>query len=178
MRSSHANVEPGASASSLVVLVAVLLLAAAVGYYLYSSGALSLGNNFSPATTTAPKTIQGRNDSIEVSPAVKELKSKFTAEIRVDSLLGSNPPHGVIYSFVPKTVSISLNKAIADGSRFTVSKDGKEYSASSVAIDYANNKMSRTFYSAAPDGIYTVSYRACTASGCQDGNYQFAISRK
>lgn len=90
----------------------------------------------------------------------------------------NTPEHGAVLAGVPVNVVIDFNFDLASGSTIEITNNGTDYGEGQTTID--NNKLvlRRGIQQAAPDGIYTVAYKACWADGsCHDGEFQFKIDK-
>lgn len=90
----------------------------------------------------------------------------------------NTPSHGSVLPAAPPNVVLDVNFDLAAPSSITISKDGKDYGVGSTTIDRNLLAMRRSMEPSAPDGVYTVSYKACWPDkSCHDGRFQFAIDR-
>lgn len=90
----------------------------------------------------------------------------------------NTPAHGAILAAPPVNIVIDFNFDLAKPSSISITKDGKEYGVSETIIDINKLTLRKNFDYLAPDGIYTVNYKACWPDGsCHDGSFQFAIVR-
>ncbi len=90
----------------------------------------------------------------------------------------NTPSHGMTLAGVPINVVIDFNFDLAKPSEIKINKDGRDFGISDTIIDSNNLAMRRAMTSDAPDGLYTVEYKACWPdNSCHDGNFQFAIDR-
>lgn len=88
----------------------------------------------------------------------------------------NTPEHGSTLAGVPINVVVNFNFDLAQGSSISITKDEKQYGVGEIKIDENKLAMRLNMDSQAPDGFYTVNYRACWADGsCHDGSFQFAI---
>lgn len=91
---------------------------------------------------------------------------------------GNIPEHGSTIPAPPVNIVIDANFDLAPPSSISITKDGKEYGTGDTLIDSNKLAMRRLIDGAAPDGVYTVNYKACWPdTSCHDGNFQFAIDR-
>lgn len=90
----------------------------------------------------------------------------------------NTPAHGMVLAGVPINVVVDFNFDLAKGSEISIVKDGREYGVGDAIIDSNKLAMRRNMDSVAPDGVYTVNYKACWPDGsCHGGSFQFAIDR-
>lgn len=91
----------------------------------------------------------------------------------------NTPAHGSILAGVPINAVLDFNFDLAKPSAISVVHEGKDYGSGETIIDDNKLAMRRFIDKNAPDGLYTVSYRACWPDGsCHDGYFQFAIDRR
>lgn len=90
----------------------------------------------------------------------------------------NTPEHGAILAGVPINVVINFNFDLAKGSEIKIEMGRKDYGIGETVIDEGRLTMRKKMDSASPNGLYTVSYKACWADGsCHDGNFQFKIDK-
>lgn len=90
----------------------------------------------------------------------------------------NTPAHGTSLAGVPINVVIDFNYDLATGSEIKIETAGKDYGLNKTVIDSNKLAMRKKMDPSSPDGIYTVTYKACWADGsCQDGQFQFKIDR-
>lgn len=90
----------------------------------------------------------------------------------------STPAHGTTLPAPPTNVAIDVNFDLASKSSISIMSGGKEYGTGSTSVDTNKLAMRRVMDPSAPDGLYTVTYRACWPDKtCHDGHFQFAIDR-
>jgi plastocyanin len=88
------------------------------------------------------------------------------------------PEHRAVLAGVPVNVVINFNFDVAAGSEITINKNGRDYGTRDTIIDSNKLALRREMASDAPEGSYTVDYKACWPDGsCHDGYFQFAINR-
>lgn len=88
----------------------------------------------------------------------------------------NTPEHGTTLAGVPVNVLINFSFDLAKGSEIKVEMGGKDYAVGETSIDEGKLAMRRKIDTSAPDGVYTVNYKACWADGsCHDGIFQFKI---
>lgn len=90
----------------------------------------------------------------------------------------NTPTHASTLAGVPVNVVVDFNFDVAKGSSISVTNNGKEYGVGETVIDANPLAMRRNIDPNAPNGLYTVSYKACWVDGsCHDGSFQFAVDR-
>ncbi|HEY5549825.1 MAG TPA: plastocyanin/azurin family copper-binding protein [Candidatus Saccharimonadales bacterium] len=145
----------------LITLVVIAGIAAA-GWYVFIR---------EEKATTSPGTSQtASGDEQAVSFATPKKSAHFES---------STPVHAATLPAVPVDVVIDFNFDLAANSEIKIIKDGKDYGVGDKTIDSNKLSMRRQMDKNAPDGIYTVEYKACWPDGsCHDGMHQFAIDSK
>lgn len=153
-----------------VLLLGGIVLLAIVGFI----GWQTVGQKSSPDTQNFSQTSQSTNQpSINSNSNNQFLNPKKSAHYE-----SNTPAHGAILAGVPVNVAIDFNFDLANGSSVSIINNGKEYGTDETVIDSNPLAMRRNMDPSAPDGLYTVNYKACWADGsCHDGNFQFAIDR-
>src|SRR3990167_931351 len=90
----------------------------------------------------------------------------------------NTPAHGEVLAGVPINVALDFNFDLAKPSETKILKDGADFGIGETIIDSNKLAMRRNVKADAPDGVYTVEYKACWPDkSCHDGNFQFAIDR-
>lgn len=90
----------------------------------------------------------------------------------------NTPSHGLTLAAPPINVVIDFNFDLAEPSEIKILKDRDDYGADATKIDENKLALRRNMNPDAPDGIYTVEYKACWPDkSCHEGNFQFAINR-
>lgn len=103
---------------------------------------------------------------------------QFTNPTKTPHYETNTPAHASTLAGVPINVVIDFNFDLGPGSTISITKDGTEYGIGETIIDPNRLSMRREMNQDAPDGIYTVNYKACWPDGsCHNGNFQFAIDR-
>lgn len=109
-------------------------------------------------------------------PKTTAAQTPFSQQIQPDNFVSSVPAHGATFPLAPMNVVMNVRDFLTPASTMSITKDKTEYAAGGVAIDAGAKTLRRAMNSAAPDGVYTVSYQACGRDGtCQDGRFQFMI---
>lgn len=137
-----------------------------------------------PQATPTPTAVPVETTSSTPSPAVTVPLSPtptptVTLTIKKSAHYESNTPaHGSILAGVPVNVVIDFNFDLGPGSSISVKTGDREYGTGDTIIDSNKLAMRRNMDSNAPDGLYTVNYKACWPDGsCHDGYFQFTIDR-
>lgn len=150
--------------TKLTVVIIFLISAGIVTALLFSN--IKTGSQ--PQSPTTPKTTSEKTDA---QPFDNPKKSAHYES--------NTPSHGSVLAEAPINTVINFNFDLAKNSSISITKDGKEYGMGEIAIDVNKLSMRRNVDPNAPDGVYTVSYKACWPDGsCHDGTFQFAIDRK
>lgn len=90
----------------------------------------------------------------------------------------NTPEHGAVLAGVPVNIVIDFNFDLAQGSKIEIMMGSKDYGISETVIDEGKLVMRKKMDPNSPDGLYTVSYKACWADrSCHDGSSQFKIDR-
>lgn len=90
----------------------------------------------------------------------------------------STPEDGVVLAGVPLNVTLDFNLDLVSGSSILIMQEGIDYGSSSTEIDENKLSMRRRLVSNAPNGNYTIKYRACWINNnCANGQYFFSIDR-
>lgn len=105
--------------------------------------------------------------------------SSVTLKVKKSAHYESNTPaHASVLAGVPVNVVIDFNFDLGPGSSISIKTDDKEYGTGETVIDPNKLAMRRNTNPNAPDGFYTVNYKACWPDGsCHDGYFQFTIDR-
>jgi plastocyanin len=125
--------------------------------------------------------LDNDNEAVPSSSTGTTAKGGFTFENPKKSAhYESNAPgHGSVLAGVPVNVVIDFNFDLAEPSTISISSNGKEYGVGDTNIDDNKLSMRRNLDPQAPDGLYTVTYKACWPdSSCHDGSFQFAIDHQ
>lgn len=105
-------------------------------------------------------------------------KIKFGIPKKSAHYESNTPSHGVILAAAPINVVLDFNFDLANNSSIIITNttDSKEYGVGETTIDSNKLTMRRLVSPTAPNGVYTVSYKACWPDKtCHDGSFQFAI---
>jgi len=90
----------------------------------------------------------------------------------------NTPAHGSVLPALPINVVIDFNFDLAKPSAISITSAGVEYGEGETIIDTNKLAMRRKVGMDAPDGLYSVTYKACWPDGsCHDGNFQFAVDQ-
>lgn len=130
---------------------------------------LTLSGCFHKKTTN----LQTSKSTASESPQINFQNPKKSAHYE-----SNTPEHGSTLAQVPVNVVINFNFDLAKPSNISITKDGKEYGIGETTIDTNKLTLRRNVAQGAPNGIYTVNYKACWPDGsCHEGSFQFAIDR-
>lgn len=101
-----------------------------------------------------------------------EVRTENTSSAFVDS----TPLSGDVYAAGPVNVTLNFNRDVVEGSTiFVKSSDGEDWTLGEVKIEDNSTVLKRDLRDEMPDGIYSVDYRVCLASGCSDSSFNFTI---
>lgn len=143
-----------------IVAVSIVIIAGIIGWLIFAKPRPSEKQAAPQQQSSAEQTLKFENP-------------KKSAHYETNT-----PAHGAILPGVPVSVVIDFNFDLAVPSSIFITKDGKEYGVGETVIDANKLAMRRDMDQAAPDGLYTVNYRACWPDrSCHDGLFQFAIDR-
>lgn len=111
--------------------------------------------------------------------AVTGTNVNFALQKKAPRMKSSTPSHGSVVAGVPINIAIDSSMNLVTGSTISITNGKKQYGVGQTAIDPLKLSMRRSVDSSAPDGMYTVSYKACHQDGkCNDGKFQFVVDRK
>lgn len=145
----------------LVGVVVALILGAGVYYFSRTRG----------STPALPKP----QTQTQQQPSQKD---QFSNPKKSAHYEGNTPEHGATLAGVPLNVVIDFNFDLAQGSKIEIVMGRKDYGIGETVVDKNKLAMRRKMDASSPDGLYTVSYKACWADGtCHDGQFQFKIDR-
>lgn len=148
------------------IIITVVLIVVIVGVMILFSKGNQINN----------PSIQYLDETGKISD--KNIESKFSNPKKSAHYESNTPAHGAVLASTPVNIVIDFNFDLALPSSISITNDGKEYGIGDTMIDSNKLAMRRSFNSDAPDGIYTVSYKACWPdTSCHDGNFEFAIDR-
>lgn len=153
-----------------LIVLTVIIASILGGMWLYFRGDGALLQQTSlPVVTPSP-----------ASPSLTVQGGQFTfSDPKKSAHYESNTPsHGAVLPGAPVAVVVDFNFDLANGSTISVSREGKDYGVGPTVIDENRLALRRDMDIEAPDGVYTVIYRACWPDRtCHDGFFQFAIDR-
>lgn len=90
----------------------------------------------------------------------------------------NTPGHGAVLAGVPVNVVVDFNFDLAESSVIAIEQEGKDYGAGETIVDLNKLALRRRMNPEAPDGVYTVRYKACWPDrSCHKGQFQFAVLR-
>lgn len=148
---------------ALIALAAILILGIGTFAVLRNQG----GSPTLPETQTQPQTQQKSTSQKQFSNPKKSAHYE-----------SNTPEHGAVLAGVLVNVVIDFNFDLVKGSEIMIQMASIEYGVGETMIDVNKLAMRKKMDSNAPDGLYTVSYKACWADGnCHDGMFQFKIDR-
>lgn len=141
---------------------------ALIGMVIFSINRRSATNSSSTYPATSGATNQQQSTS-----TVQFSNPKKSAHYE-----SNTPAHGAVLPAPPINVVIDVNFDLATGSQITITHDGRDYGLGETTVDTNKLALRRAFDHAAPDGLYTVDYKACWPDkSCHTGSFQFAIDR-
>ncbi len=129
-----------------------------------------------PTETPAPTTPSIPSPTVTVPPSPTPTPTAALTIKKSAHYESNTPAHGSILAEVPVNVVIDFNFDLGPGSSISVKTDDREYGTGETIIDSNKLAMRRNMVLDAPDGLYTVNYKACWPDGsCHDGHFQFTI---
>lgn len=147
------------------LIIGAVVLAAVVGYFIWSTQQTS--NNSNISTNTQSSKTQTTTNTVNFSNPKKSAHYE-----------SNTPAHGITLAGVPVNVVIDFNFDLAKPSDIKILKDSKDFGVGETIIDANKLSMRRNMSSDTPNGLYTVEYKVCWSDGsCHDGSFQFAIDR-
>ena len=150
----------------LIVFILVLLLLTTGAYFVW----------FRPNNDQTPPLSNSQSD--EPSTSNESQEPMFSTPKKSAHFETSTPAHGSTLAAAPPEVVLDFNFDLASNSTIQIMKDGKDYGTGSVTIDTSKLAMRRAMAVDAPNGVYTVNYKACWPDrSCHDGHFQFSINR-
>ncbi|MBI4023157.1 copper resistance protein CopC [Candidatus Berkelbacteria bacterium] len=140
-----------------------------LGIVLVGAGIFFLANRRTPNPSSTP----------ERSTPAADLEIQVPSEVKKAAHYESNTPEaGAILPTPPPSVVIDVNFDLATGSTIEILQNGTDYGSGETTIDGNKLALRRAMRQDAPDGVYTVTYRACWPDGsCHDGQFSFGIDR-
>lgn len=153
----------------------VLILVVATVAVVLVGGFLLLNRQKSPESGLTDVSSPGStSDSDETAID----KAKFTTPKKSAHFETSTPEHGAILAGVPVSVVIDFNFDLGAGSTISINQNSRDFGVGEAEIGTNKLSMRKKLDQSAPDGVYTVEYKACWPDGsCHDGHFQFAIVR-
>lgn len=146
------------------LLIGIIIVVLAVGGIFWY--------NASQNKTNSPQSSSSNNSS-QNAQGISFENPKKSAHYE-----SNTPAHGSVLGAPPINVVIDFNFDLAKPSAISISKEEAEYGQGDTIIDASKLVLRRSFDPTAPDGTYTVNYKACWPDGsCHDGSFQFAIMR-
>lgn len=153
-----------------ILMIGIIVASIAGGTWLFFTNRnAALDQAALPTTTPTASPLPASN----TGAAFRFIDPKKSAHYETNT-----PAHGALLPGVPVDVVIDFNFDLSQGSTITISKEGKDYGIGATIIDDNRLTMRRSMDTNAPDGVYTVIYKACWPDKtCHDGLFQFAIDR-
>lgn len=103
----------------------------------------------------------------------------FSNPVKSAHYESNTPAQAEVLAAVPTNVVINFNFDLAPESKISIKKDDKEYGVGKTVVDKDKLTMRRNMNPKAPNGLYTVEYRAFWPDkSYHDGSFQFAIDKK
>lgn len=110
--------------------------------------------------------------------AKQNLAIKFQDSIKSAHFESNTPAHGSIIAGVPINVVIDFDFDLAKPSEIKILKDDQDFGVENTIIDSNKLTLRRKMMTGAPDGLYSVKYKACWPDGsCHEGSFEFAIDK-
>lgn len=114
------------------------------------------------------------------SPVVEDLpiEKEVTFAVKTPHFVESTPEHDSVLPAAPLNIVIDFNFDLAKESSISIKRNNQEFSQGLTIV--ASNKLSmrKVFDTGAPDGLYTVAYKACWPDKtCHNGSFQFRLDR-
>ncbi|MBI2021891.1 copper resistance protein CopC [Candidatus Daviesbacteria bacterium] len=154
--------------NKIVLLLGGIVVLVIVGFV----GWQSLGQKSAPDTQNPPQTFDDRQTTTVNN------NNQFQTPKKSAHYESNTPAHGATLAGVPVNIVIDFNFDVAKGSSISITHNGKESGVGQTLVDSNPLAMRRNMDPTAPDGLYSVNYKACWADGsCHDGSFQFAIDR-
>ncbi len=126
-------------------------------------------------------TQSGKNSLLQTNQSVNQTQNtqeEFETPKKAAHWEGNTPEHGTTLAGVPINVVIDFNFDLAQNSEIKISSNSQDFTSGPIIIDDNKLAMRASMIPDSPDGLYTVSYKACWADGsCHDGSFQFKIDR-
>lgn len=150
----------------ILYLIPLLIVGAATAFVFGTRG-----NKPEPSpTATEPQATE--------KPRLEDSVFKFDDPKKSAYYVSNTPEHATTLAEVPGSVAITFNFNLAEPSSISVKKDGREYSLGETIISANRLTLSKQLTADLPNGLYTVTYRACWPDrSCHDGSFQFAVKR-
>jgi len=133
-----------------------------------------LSGCFHTGLTRQPNATEAPAAEVQTSPN----QTAFVSPRKTPHHESSTPDHAAVLPAPPYNIVINFNFDLATGSQITITNNGRDYAAGQASIDTNKLALRRTMNQAAPNGTYTVDYKACWPDGsCHDGSFQFTIDQ-
>lgn len=111
--------------------------------------------------------------------AIPKKEINFENPVKTPHYVDNVPAHSEIIPAVPLNVVVNFNFDIVLPSEITIMDESLQiYSVGETIIDENKLGMRVKMQNDAPEGLYTVEYKACWPDGsCHEGMFQFAIDK-
>lgn len=107
-----------------------------------------------------------------------DLMTDFGDATYVPHYVSNTPNHADSLAAVPVNVVIDVDFDLAAPSSISIKNGDTEYGTGETTVDASKLAMRRTMDPAAPDGVYTIAYKACWPdASCHNGTFRFEIDR-
>jgi methionine-rich copper-binding protein CopC len=108
-----------------------------------------------------------------------ESETQFENPVKSAHYVGNTPQHAETLNYVPGSVAVNFNFDLAAPSSIAISQNGADYGQGETIIGDDKLVLMRNMNPDAPDGTYTVNYKACWPDGsCHDGSFQFEVKKQ
>jgi plastocyanin len=113
----------------------------------------------------------------EKIPSENENALTFSTPEKTPHFENSFPAHKDMLALPPKEIVINFNFDLHEISEISVTNNGEEYGSGETRVEQELT-LRRSIDESAPDGLYTVKYKACWPDkSCHNGMFQFIIQR-
>jgi methionine-rich copper-binding protein CopC len=100
----------------------------------------------------------------------------FMNDRKTPHWVSNTPEHKAVLAAAPLNVVVNFDNNLTNDSIMMIIHHDRDFGTGRVIIN--SNNLLRSMDEKAPDGIYTVQYRACWPDkSCDDGNFQFIIKQ-
>ncbi len=140
--------------------------------------AFLLSGCFHESLRPQPNATQAPESELTPAQAPTTQAPQFTNPKKSAHYESITPVHAAILAAPPVNVVIDFNFDLVQGSSISITTNNQEYGLGETTIDTNKLSLRRAVSPSAPDGVYTVTYKACWPDGsCHDGSFEFAIDR-